>query len=204
MWEWFLHSSILERTKSDLSKINWLRGVILLIPIVLVPWGRFPLCRTPIRPISAFRDQISILIVGCLTTWSWGSYQLVSELGSETRSYHSVIFVFFSVPLSFSVFASIFLFFVSVSSKQKKKKKKFIFHLVTVSNHISLLKRKTNQKEIEKRVISWNLKDLSILPQKHKSWWTISKPPQNQFKLHIQSIGGGKIGRAHVWTPVTR
>jgi hypothetical protein len=32
-------------------------------------------------------------------------------------------FCFFSVPLSFSIFASIFLFFVSVSSKQKKRKK---------------------------------------------------------------------------------
>ena len=35
-----MHSSVLERTESDLSKINWLRGVILLIPIVLVPWGQ--------------------------------------------------------------------------------------------------------------------------------------------------------------------
>jgi hypothetical protein len=59
---------VLERTEFDLSKINWLGGVILLIPIMLVPWGRFPLCHTPIRPISAFRDQISILIVGCITT----------------------------------------------------------------------------------------------------------------------------------------
>jgi hypothetical protein len=75
MWEWFLHSSVLEQTESDLSKINWLRGVILLNPIVLVPWGRFSLCHTPIRPISAFRDQVSILIVGCVTTWSRGSHQ---------------------------------------------------------------------------------------------------------------------------------
>ena len=36
-----MHFSILERTKSDLSKIKWLRGIILLNPIVLVPWGRF-------------------------------------------------------------------------------------------------------------------------------------------------------------------
>jgi hypothetical protein len=139
VWEWFLHSSVLERTESDLSKINWLHGVILLNPIVLVPWSRFPLCHTPIKPISAFRDQISILIVGYVTMWSRGSHQLVSELGSETRSYPFVIFVFFCVPLSFSVFASIFLFFVSASSKQKKK---IIFHLATVSNHISILKRK--------------------------------------------------------------
>ena len=39
-----MHSSVLERTESDLSKINWLRGVILLIPIVLVPWGTFYGC----------------------------------------------------------------------------------------------------------------------------------------------------------------
>ena len=47
-------------------RINWLRGVIQLIPIVLVPWDRFPLCHTPIKPILAFRDEISILIVGCV------------------------------------------------------------------------------------------------------------------------------------------
>ena len=75
VWEWFLHSSVLERAESDLSKINWLRGVILLNPIVLVPWGRFPLCHTPIRSISGFWDQISILIVGYVTTWSRGSHQ---------------------------------------------------------------------------------------------------------------------------------
>jgi hypothetical protein len=49
-----LHSSVLERNESDLSKVNWLRDVILLISIVLVPWGRFSLCHTPIRPISTF------------------------------------------------------------------------------------------------------------------------------------------------------
>jgi hypothetical protein len=49
------------------------------IPIVLVPWDKFPLCHTPIRFILAFQDQISILIVSCVTTWSRGSHQLVSE-----------------------------------------------------------------------------------------------------------------------------
>jgi len=53
---------------SRLKGLSTLHGVILLIPIVLVPWGRLPLCHTPIRPISAFWDQISILIVGCVTT----------------------------------------------------------------------------------------------------------------------------------------
>jgi hypothetical protein len=40
VWEWFLHSSVLERTESDLSKINWLRGVILLNPIVFGALGQ--------------------------------------------------------------------------------------------------------------------------------------------------------------------
>jgi len=30
VWEWFFQSSVFERTESDLSKINWLRGMILL------------------------------------------------------------------------------------------------------------------------------------------------------------------------------
>jgi hypothetical protein len=35
-----------KKKESDLSKINRLRGIILLIPIVLVPWDRFPLCHS--------------------------------------------------------------------------------------------------------------------------------------------------------------
>jgi hypothetical protein len=88
MWEWLLYSSVLEWIEFDLSKINKLRGVILLIPIVLVPWRKFPLCHTPIRLILAFRDQISILIMGWVT-----HNQVILELGSETRSYPSIIFV---------------------------------------------------------------------------------------------------------------
>ena len=89
---------------------------------------------------------------------------MVLELGSERRSYPSVIFVFFCVPLSFVVFASIFLFFVSASSKQKKK---VIFHLVTVSNHISILKRK---KEREREGLVEIRRIIQFLPQKHNSW----------------------------------
>ena len=70
-----MHSSVLERTESDLSKINWLRVVILLLPIVLVPWGRFPLCHTPVRSISVFWDQISFLIVGCVITRFESTFQ---------------------------------------------------------------------------------------------------------------------------------
>ena len=116
-----MHFSVLERTESDLSKINWLRAVILLNPIVSVPRGRFSLCHTLIRPISAFRDQISILIVGCVTT-----------------SYPSVIFVFFCSFKFFSVCVHLLVLRVCVI----EVKKKVIFHLVTVSNHISILKRK--------------------------------------------------------------
>jgi hypothetical protein len=126
VWEWFLHSSVLERTESDLSKINWFRGVILLNPIVLVPWGRFPLCHTPIRPISAFQDQISILIVGCVIT-RFASVGIRARLRNKVISF--CYFCFFCVPLSFSVFASIFLFFVFASSKQKKKRLYFILLL---------------------------------------------------------------------------
>jgi hypothetical protein len=143
-----LHFLVLERTESSLSKINLLRGVILLNPIVLVPCGRFPLCHTPIRLIFGFPG--SDLNLDCelcdhvITRFA--------SIGIRARLQNKVIsfcyFCFFSVPLSFSVFASIFLFFMSASSKQKKKK--VIFHLVTVSNHISILKRRKKKKERER------------------------------------------------------
>jgi len=109
VWEWFLRSSVLEWTESDLSKINWLRGVILLNPIVLVPWDRFPLCHTPIKPISAFRDQISILIVGCVTTWSRGSHQFVYWLFRFWRHFLLV------VPKVFPRLCMLFLLLFKVS-----------------------------------------------------------------------------------------
>jgi hypothetical protein len=65
------------------------------ILIVLVSWSIFSLCHTPIRPILAFWDHISILIVGCVTTWSWGLHQ--GEWG------YLVLVVFL---LSLSVFLS--------------------------------------------------------------------------------------------------
>jgi hypothetical protein len=48
------------------------RGIVWLHSNKVVPWGKFLLCHTPIRPLSAFQDQISILIVGCV--WSQGSH----------------------------------------------------------------------------------------------------------------------------------
>jgi hypothetical protein len=67
------------------------------------------------------------------------------------------------------------------------KKKRDILHLVAVSNHVSILKRK-KKKEREGLVEIWRI--IQFLPQKHNSWWTISKSPQNQLNLYIQSIGG--------------
>jgi hypothetical protein len=110
-----------------------------------------------------------------------------ASVGIRARLWNKVIsfcyFCFFSGPLSFSVLASIFLFFVSASSKQKKKR--VIFYLVTVSNHIIILKK---NREREGLVEIWRI--IQFLPHKHNSWWTISKPSWNQLKLHIQSIGG--------------
>jgi uncharacterized membrane protein len=145
--------------KLNLTYKKWTSFVasIYFIPIVLVLWGRFPLCHTPIRPISAFHDHISILIMGCITTWSRGSHQLVS------RGF-LCYFCFFSVPLSFSVFASIFLFFVSTSSKKKQEGLYFILLLSLIISvvYIYIYKKK-------KREIRWNLKYDSIFPQKHNS-----------------------------------
>ena len=93
VWEWFLHFSVLEWTESNLSKINWFRGIILLITIVLVSWGRFSLCHTPIRPISAIRDQISILIVGCVIT-RFASVGIKDRLQNKVISFCYFFLVF--------------------------------------------------------------------------------------------------------------
>jgi len=146
VWEWFLHSSVLERTESDLLKINWLRGVILLNPVVLVPWGRFPLCHTPIRPISAFSGSDLNLDCGLrdhvITRFA--------SVGIRARLWNMVIsfcyFCFFSVPLSISAFASIFLFFVSSSSK-KKKGLYFILNHINQKRNSILKRKKKKQRE---------------------------------------------------------
>jgi hypothetical protein len=57
------------------------------IPIVLVPWDRFSLCHTSQTWFLAF---LGIMFFrGCLTTWSKGLHQLVSELGSGIKLYPS-------------------------------------------------------------------------------------------------------------------
>jgi len=46
------------------------------IPIVLVPWGKFLLCHTPITPFFGSLKSDLNLDCGFVTTWSLGSYQL--------------------------------------------------------------------------------------------------------------------------------
>ena len=59
----FLHSLVLERTESDLSKINWFCGIILLISIVLVPWGQVSIVSHSYQTYFGFPG--SDLILGC-------------------------------------------------------------------------------------------------------------------------------------------
>jgi hypothetical protein len=70
------HFSLCLNKQLNLSKYNWLYGVLLytscswisilrvgfLIPIVLVLWYMFSLCHTFIGLVSAFRDSLSILL----------------------------------------------------------------------------------------------------------------------------------------------
>jgi hypothetical protein len=144
MWEWFLHSLVLERTESNLSKINWLRGVILLNPIVLAPWGRFPLCHTPTRPISAFRDQISILIVGCVTTWSRGSHHK-SVKHDPHHGIHSFHHLHHGLHLEFKFYIgrgwSVVLILHDSTCKNWLVVKKILTSLVFRSNTLNILTR---------------------------------------------------------------
>ena len=56
---WFLNELNLtyQRLNSFVASFDF-------IPIMLMHWGRFSLCHTHIKPLSAFQDQISIFIVG--------------------------------------------------------------------------------------------------------------------------------------------
>jgi hypothetical protein len=114
----------------------------------------------------------------------FASVGIRSRLGNKVISFY--YFYFFSVPLSFSVFLSILLFFMSVSSKQKTKKKGYISSCYCVSNYMSILKRKKRKRV--GLVEFWRI--IKFLPQKYNSWWTIKKPHLNQLKLHILFIGG--------------
>ena len=139
-----MHSSVLERTESDLSKINWLRGVILLLPIVLVPWGRFPLCHTPIRPISAFPGSDLILRCGLrdhvITRFASG--------GIRARLRNKVVslcyFRFLSVFLKFFSVCVHLVFRICLCDLVKKRKKKT---KTEKKRRFSLLKEKKKRKK---------------------------------------------------------
>ena len=70
-------------------------------------------------------------------------------------------FRFFSVPFKFFSVLRLSSYSLCLRHLRKKKEEGVIFHLVTASNHISILKIRKRERERE-REISWNLKDLSI------------------------------------------
>ena len=87
------------------------------ISTVLVAWGKFSLCSLIIS-FLAFRGQISILIVGCLTTWSRGSHQfdtydiwilrqnpylILLWSYHKAESYHIIFVATFRYPKSYEI-----------------------------------------------------------------------------------------------------
>jgi len=63
---WFLN-----KLNLTYQRLNDFVALFDFISIVLMSWDKFLLCHTPIKFLSAFQDQISILIVSCMTTWTW-------------------------------------------------------------------------------------------------------------------------------------
>ena len=163
VWEWLLYFLVLERTESDLSKINWLRGVILLLPIVLVPWGRFPLCHTPIRPILAFPGSDFILRCGLRdqVIMRFASGDIRDRLQNKVISF-CYLRAFFNVPWIFPVFV-----FRSYSSCQRHLiKKKVILHRF-LSLYFSILREKQTAKRRKER-------EIEVLVE---IWWIIEILP---------------------------
>jgi hypothetical protein len=138
MWEWSLHSSVLERTKSNLLKINYFCGVILLHSNSFGALGQVF--------IMSHSYQTLILIVGCVTM-RFALVDIRARLQNKVISF--CYFHFFSVPSSFSVFAS-FIFLFCVCGIQGKKKG--YIYLVNVSNHTSniLRKRERERKRLDR------------------------------------------------------
>jgi hypothetical protein len=86
--------------KNDLSKNNWLHGIILILliresifvgwgfsfPIVLVPRYKLSLYHIPIKPdLLGFSN-----CMGCLTAWSRGSHHIIIKIKLPPRPWHSV------------------------------------------------------------------------------------------------------------------
>jgi hypothetical protein len=62
--EWFLHSSVLKQTESDLSKIH---------SNSIGALGQVSIVSHSYQTYFSFLGLVSILIMGCMTTWSRGS-----------------------------------------------------------------------------------------------------------------------------------
>ena len=87
------------------------------IPIVLVPWGRFPLCHTPIRSFFDFLGS-----------------DLNLDCGLHDHVITRFVLVGIRVRLRNKVISLCDFCFLCLCHLSKKK---VIFHLGTVSNHIS-------------------------------------------------------------------
>jgi hypothetical protein len=94
-----------------------------------------------------------------------------ASVGIRVKLQNKVIsfcyFHFFSVPLSFSMFASIFLFFVFTSSKQKKQKKCYISSCYCLL--YLYIKKKERERERERERLDEIWRMIEFLPQKHNS-----------------------------------
>jgi hypothetical protein len=115
--------------KNDLSKNNYLRGVILILlvresifvgwgspfPIVLVPRYKLSLCHTPITPM------------GCMTMWSRGSHHLYQSLAPLIRLYPFEIFV--SCCFCKNSLVSNFFFSLILQHIKKQKNSYFVWLL---------------------------------------------------------------------------
>jgi hypothetical protein len=121
-------------------------------PTVFVPKYKLSLCHTLIKPDLLSFPGIDIFSCGLCDNVITRFVLIGIRARLRNRVISFYYFHFFSVPLSFSVFMSI-LFFMFASSKQKKKKKKksVIFHLVTLSNHFNILKRKRERERERER-----------------------------------------------------
>ena len=99
-----MHSLVLEQTESDLSKIKWLCGVILVIPIVLVPWEQVSIVSHSYQTYFGFPGSDFILRCGLrdhvITSFASGGIR--ARIRNKVISFYyfrflSVFLKFFSV-----------------------------------------------------------------------------------------------------------
>jgi hypothetical protein len=129
-----LHSLVLERIKFDLSKINWLRGVILLHSNLIVVLGQVSIVSHSYQTYFGFPRSYLNLDCGLCDHM----ITRFTSIGIRARLRNKVIslcyFHFFRVPLIFfSVCVHLLVLYVPCHFSTKKR---VIFHLVTISKHI--------------------------------------------------------------------